>query len=227
MKKETIENKEDKDIKATEKTKNAKNKAEEFREEQKEEQKEIKVNISLITIILIVVIIIVSILSYFRYSSIKSKSSNMSNKNQNLINAYTEYVENEKYIDPENIEEMKSDNVKRDDSKIKITIKEDSITNKGMKIKIEDTNENPYKYDSWFQLEKLENDDWKTVDILEDTKDEEFVFEIYNDVKDGIIEETINWENIYGRLEKGKYKLIKRYMDGDFYYTINKEFEIK
>ena len=92
---------------------------------------------------------------------------------------------------------------------------------------IEDKNETPYVYDSWFEIEKLENNEWKKLQYRDDYVSDDIGYMIY-ELKDGKLEEKINWSKEYGVLDRGKYKLIKRCMDEDDSYThIEIKFEIK
>lgn len=107
------------------------------------------------------------------------------------------------------IDEMKESDVKRDFSKVKISINKSTITAKGLVLNISDENEKTYVFDSWFEIEKLENNEWKKLKYLENYIENDMSEMIYK-LKNGKLEEHINWLDRYGTLSSGKYKLKKR-----------------
>lgn len=113
---------------------------------------------------------------------------------------------------------------KRTTDKVNLKIKEDTLTNTGATVIITDTNELPYSYDEAYKIQKLENNEWKDIK----TKDG-YVFNdlAYNTDKNGKLEMQINWNDLYGSLKSGEYKLSKEIGDYDNPEIISVEFEIK
>ena len=91
--------------------------------------------------------------------------------------------------------------------KVKITIKEDSITKTSANIIIEDKNESPVSWGMNFAIQKAgDNDKW--VDMI--TKESITWIEIVMQPNEnGITEMQLDWSKIYGELNTGKYRIVK------------------
>ncbi len=105
--------------------------------------------------------------------------------------------------------------------KVSMTIKEGTLSKTGAIIIIKDENDSHYLYGEYYRIEKKENDEWKKLEI----KDNNGTF---NDVgiypkKDGILEMTLDWEKMYGKLKKGDYRIVKEVDRNEIYA----EFTIK
>ncbi len=177
------------------------------------------------TVITFILIVIASILIYIKHNSkIESRNKSLTYIDSNVITLKSsDDINNKKPI----IDELKHSKTERDMSKVKMTIKDEEVTSEGIEIIIEDKNETSYVYDSWFEIEKLENNEWKKLQYRDDYVSDDIGYMIY-ELKDGKLEEKINWSKEYGILDRGKYKLIKRCMDeDDIYKYIEIEFEIK
>ena len=177
------------------------------------------------TVITFILIVIASILIYIKHNSrIESRNKSLTYIDSNVITLKSsDDINNKKPI----VDELKHSETERDMSKVKMAIKDEEVTSEGIEIIIEDKNETPYVYDSWFEIEKLENNEWKKLQYRDDYVSDDIGYMIYV-LKDGKLEEKINWSKEYGILDRGKYKLIKRCMDEDDSYThIEIEFEIK
>lgn len=177
------------------------------------------------TVITFILIVIASILIYIKHNSrIESRNKSLTYIDSNVITLKSsDDINNKKPI----VDELKHSETERDMSKVKMAIKDEEVTSEGIEIIIEDKNETPYVYDSWFEIEKLENNEWKKLQYRDDYVSDDIGYMIY-ELKDGKLEEKINWSKEYGVLDRGKYKLIKRCMDeDDIYKYIEIEFEIK
>lgn len=177
------------------------------------------------TVITFILIVIASILIYIKHNSkIESRNKSLTYIDSDVITLKSsDDINNKKPI----VDELKHSETERDMSKVKMAIKDEEVTSEGIEIIIEDKNETPYVYDSWFEIEKLENNEWKKLQYRDDYVSDDIGYMIY-ELKDGKLEEKINWSKEYGILDRGKYKLIKRCMDEDDSYThIEIEFEIK
>lgn len=179
-------------------------------------------------IILILIAFIILILMYeLKQNYFHAEEKNILNEinNSNIVIINSSKIENNS--GKLAIDELKHSETERDISKVKMTIKDEEVTSEGIEIIIEDKNETPYVYDSWFEIEKLENNEWKKLQYRDDYVSDDIGYMIY-ELKDGKLEEKINWSKEYGVLDRGKYKLIKRCMDEDnIYKYIEIEFEIK
>lgn len=177
------------------------------------------------TVITFILIVIASILIYIKHNSrIESRNKSLTYIDSNVITLKSsDDINNKKPI----VDELKHSETERDMSKVKMAIKDEEVTSEGIEIIIEDKNETPYVYDSWFEIEKLENNEWKKLQYRDDYVSDDIGYMIYV-LKDGKLEEKISWSKEYGILDRGKYKLIKRCMDEDDSYThIEIKFEIK
>lgn len=115
---------------------------------------------------------------------------------------------------------------------VDITIKEGTLTNTSASIIINDQNPNKIVYGSDFYIEKYKNNSWNSITPIHD----DYVFNsmAYYVDENGILEMNLNWEYIYGKLDKGIYRVVKRvFLESDIpvgpedEYYIWTEFEIK
>ena len=113
---------------------------------------------------------------------------------------------------------------KRTIDKVNLKIKEDTLTNTGTTVIITDTNELPYSYGEAYKIQKLENNEWKDIKARDGYAFNDLA---YNTDENGKLEMKINWNNLYGSLKSGEYKLSKEIGDYDNPEIISVEFEIK
>lgn len=107
----------------------------------------------------------------------------------------------------------------RDIKKVDIEIKEGTLTETSATVVITDHNIIPYNYYKYFLIEKYENDKWQFVYTLNTVYENGGAFTpvptIYYDTKEysvgnnRVLEMEQDWSEIYGKLEKGKYRLKK------------------
>lgn len=91
---------------------------------------------------------------------------------------------------------------------ISMTIKEGTLTKKGVTIIIKDTNgKGTYIYGTEFRIEKKENNNW--IKPKETGNNCAFTQMAYYVDDDEILEFEQNWECMYGELETGNYRLVK------------------
>lgn len=88
---------------------------------------------------------------------------------------------------------------------VSMSISDISLT--GATITIKDTNKNPYTYGEWYKIEKLVNDKWYELK----TNIENYGF---NDIgylpdESNKVKFVIDWENLYGELSLGSYRILK------------------
>ena len=107
---------------------------------------------------------------------------------------------------------------------VSMEIKEGTLTKTGATVVITDKNETPYSYGEWFRIDGKDGDKWKEVEQITDNY-------AFNDIayligEDGMLEEKIDWSELYGELENGEYRLVKElYINGYNYFSV--EFTIE
>lgn len=128
------------------------------------------------------------------------------------IEVYNDIIEN---IEP--VEVNKIENVT-------MTIKEGTLTNTGATVVITDTNATKHTFDSEYRIDKKVNDGWVEAKRI----DNNFAFKDLAWVAgdDNTITNNVNWEKLYGELEPGQYRMVKK-VDGKMFSAIQVEFEIK
>ena len=144
--------------------------------------------IILLCIILAIIIIIVGIL-YFKNNGLSFLNSNIKND-----------VNIEENGDVENA------------SDISMVIKDGTLTPSGATVVLT----NSYGYDRWFRIDKEENGEWKEAETINDNYS--FTAEAYLTNGNSEVEIQIDWTDLYGTLENGKYRIVKRVFN-----NLNKE----
>lgn len=109
---------------------------------------------------------------------------------------------------------------------ISVAVREGSITNTGLVLDINDKNEIPYSYHTkYITIEKLENNEWKEVKTEENYKG---LDKVYYSTRDGNLNLPIDWDDKYGILGQGHYKLNLGILQGDSSIkTVSVEFDIQ
>lgn len=105
---------------------------------------------------------------------------------------------------------------------ISMEVNHDTLNNMNATIVITDTSGKDNVYGEWFRIDKLEDEKWSEVKTL----DYEFSF---NDIEYKIdsnnkLEMSHNWEFIYGSLDSGEYRIVKKVNNKDY---ISAEFKIE
>ena len=99
-------------------------------------------------------------------------------------------------------------------SDITMEIKDGTLTNSGATIIIRDGRPGENVYGSDYQIDKFINNSWKSLPKL--VSNYGFTDIGYLVDKTNKLELDINWELLYGKLESGKYRIIKRvFLDND------------
>lgn len=114
---------------------------------------------------------------------------------------------------------------------VDISFKDGSLSNTGGIIIIKDKSPNKIVYGEEFYIEKYINGNYEQLDYIHD--DFGFNSIAYINDENGIIEMNQNWEYMYGKLDKGIYRIVKNvFFDSDIpvklgdQYYIWHEFEI-
>lgn len=137
-------------------------------------------------IILAIIIIIVGIL-YFKNNRLSFLNSNIEN---------IENVENVVNIEENGDVENASD--------ISMVIKDGTLTPSGATVVLT----NSYAYDRWYRIDKEENGEWKEAETINDNYS--FTAEGYLTNGNSEVKIPIDWTDLYGTLENGKYRIVKR-----------------
>ena len=96
----------------------------------------------------------------------------------------------------------------------KVSISINDITSTGATISIKDTNEKPYIYGSWYEIEKEVDNSWEKLEVKNEAS---FTDMGYNVDSNNIVEFEMNWEDYYGSLEPGNYRIVKKVNDTYLY----------
>lgn len=185
-------------------------------------------------IVLIVIVVLVAVIVYLLLNNTDNKNTNtFSNQNavsdgyvvmnattnSTLVPAYKERYAN---LTTEQINEMVE---KRSMDKVSLAIKDGTLTKEGATIVITDNNDFPYSYGEDYNLQKLENGEWKDVQQIGPYNINDIACEVK---EDRTAEMKLNWKNIYGELEAGHYKLNLAVSQNDSSNaTVSTEFDIE
>ena len=184
----------------------------------------------------IIIIILISII-FFLIGIIFSMKKQEVNTNKNTEGKNTnKYVEDEKNVTHntqtnqlitsnsnnttntnENYENINSQN--KSIENVKIQIKENTISPYGLTIIITDNNKEHYGWGENYAIQEKVNGEWKKLNVTIDFNSNAYILDSNNQLT-----QNINWENSYGKLPKGIYRIEKE-ADGDLFYS--NEFEIK
>ena len=88
-----------------------------------------------------------------------------------------------------------------------MTIKEGTLTKTSATIQITDNNEEPYSYGEWYRIDKKENEQWKELDTIDNQTVPEISLPM---LEYGKVERNLEWSDVYGELEQGEYRIVKR-----------------
>lgn len=133
------------------------------------------------------------------------KNDNSISENLNTSNLHLTNNNNE----DGNIEKKQEKSIE----KVKMSIKEGTLTPSSATIVIIDDNDTPYVYSKWFRIDQKTNGQWKEVRTSND--DYNFTAIAYNVDKTGKLEDVVDWGDLYGVLEKGEYRLVKNVYGND------------
>ena len=109
--------------------------------------------------------------------------------------------------------DLTNNNDERNIEKVKMSIKEGTLTRSSASIIILNNNDSPYAYDEWFKIDRKVNNKWEEVSRINNNY-------IVRDIAYGIrknkkLETTVKWGDLYGELKKGEYRLVKKVYDND------------
>lgn len=118
----------------------------------------------------------------------------------------------------------KSEPVKIDG--LSLEIKKGTLKNTGVTYVITDTNNGIEISREYYRIDKYENNEWVKLGTADGTPLENLRWKMigFKITKGKKVEIPLNWEKIYGKLNPGKYRLVKKTLD-EKYFAV--EFEIK
>ena len=158
------------------------------------------------------IIVISTIILILIICGIEFLINNKNQEKQNVTNANRNVVLNENLIDTSSNDTLNQGDIStRSVDNVTMSIKDGTLTKTSATVVIVDKNDAKYNYSSWFRIDKKENEDWKEVKVI----NEKYAFNdlAYIPDGDGRIDMSINWENLYGELEAGEYRLVKEVYD--------------
>jgi len=88
-----------------------------------------------------------------------------------------------------------------------VSINISNVSKTGATITIKDTNNEPYTYGEWYKIEKEIDDKWYEIKTIIDNYGFNSIG--YLPDENNLVKFIINWEWLYGRLSKGKYRILK------------------
>ena len=107
---------------------------------------------------------------------------------------------------------------------VTMKIKDNTLTSTSMVIIIEDLNDEKLVFGEEFYIEKKDNDKWIILDpITDDYGFNEIGYLVGDDNK---LEMKQDWSKIYGKLDKGNYRLVKNVYRGNQFLYISVEFSL-
>lgn len=181
--------------------------------------------IILICVCLIIVVISVGIVLTKKNNNEKelqnlkesvNSSTNQEKINKNIAVGYelpetnmTDFIDT--YNTEERIEKYAEE---RTIEKVRMEIKEGTLTNAGATVAIYDDNEYHFAYHEQFSIERKENNQRKEVPYFIPEDNESGVLPLFDMIgvkpkEENPIEMEQNWTRIYGELPQGEYRLIK------------------
>lgn len=109
---------------------------------------------------------------------------------------------------------------------VSMSIKEGTLTKTGATIIIKDISNKNNVYGEAYRIDKYENNEWQELDVVVKGNYGWNDIGYYVD-KNNELELSIDWEWLYGKLEQGKYRLVKSKSDlKNIKHNFSVEFEI-
>ena len=161
----------------------------------------------------------------YRYKDYTILKFNSLDGNKDLIIGFSgtiinnEQLKNESY---KNTEEKKLQDIY---AKVSLFIKKDTLTKTGATVIISDISEQEHTYGEWFRIDKKIDGFWEELKPIDNNYG-------FNDIglivgENNQLEIDTDWSKIYGKLEKGEYRLIKELYDNDSKIYLSVEFTIE
>ena len=109
---------------------------------------------------------------------------------------------------------------------VEMIIKEGSLTNESATVIIRDVSSRDNIYGNEYRIDKFEDGTWKMMNVLIDNYAWDLIGYVVDE--DNVLEFDIDWSKIYGKLNPGKYRIVKdtSYSGEGTVHYITAEFEI-
>ena len=161
------------------------------------------------------IIIISTIILILIICGIEFFINNNQDQEGNIVQSNENTTVDENYINYENNNRIQ-ETVNQTIEKVEMKIKEGTLTKTSALVEIIDKNEEPYGYEQWFRIERDENGEWKELPII--NQNHSFTALGCIPKVDETIEMKADWEDLYGELTSGKYRLVKKVLN-DYIYV--------
>lgn len=162
--------------------------------------------------LLFFVFFIILITLFFSINYLFNNKTNVTNADTNILN--TDNTNDEHILSTEtSYDSLKSTDI----SNVTMSIKEGTLTKTGATVIITDANEIPYiAYGFDYTIEKKYNNDWVKLELLPDANSDPS----YNENaiimgEDRKLEMDLDWSKLYGELNSGKYRIVKKQSQTD------------
>lgn len=94
---------------------------------------------------------------------------------------------------------------------VSMKIKAGTLTNASAVVVITDLEDEHYVYGAWFRIDEKVDDNWVELEPIDD--DHGFIDLGYLVNEDNTLELKHDWEDLYGKLDAGEYRLVKSVYD--------------
>ncbi len=152
----------------------------------------------------------------YRYKDYTILKFNSLDGNKDLIIGFSGVIINNEQLKNESYKDTEEKNIQDKYSKISISIKENTLTPTSATVIISDINEPRNTYGEWFRIDKKTDGFWEELKPIDNNYG-------FNDIglivgEDNKLEINTDWSKIYGKLEKGEYRLVKDIYNNDHIY---------
>lgn len=137
-------------------------------------------------------------------------------------NCHITYGNTEAVLTKEDSQKLKEILDKYTLKNVTMDVKDGSLTRNGVTVIITDTNKEHYSYGEWYRIDKFEVDGWQELEPI--TDDYAFTDIAWLIGEDNTLEDKVDWSDLYGELEDGRYRLVKRIYDGGAYKYFSTDF---
>lgn len=174
-------------------------------------------NKKILVIVIVIIIIIVIGVAVILSNSEREKSDN-------TIKSYSPKDVNVSNPDENNnLADEKTSN--RDKENVTIEVNSNTIKPESVSITITDTNEDHYGWGVEFRVQEKVNGEWKDLKYISDKLS--WIDIAYKLGEDNQLDQKLEIEKYYGKLNKGIYRIVKPVYDNGYIDIYSNEFEIK
>ena len=118
--------------------------------------------------------------------------------------------------------DLEKSKIKVSKSDVKFYVKEGTLTRSGATLILKNNGDKILNYGEPYEIEKYEDGSWRKIEA-----DLNFIMPLYGLNPGEEKEINLDWEYGYGKLNKGKYRVLKNvYFEGEEQFYIDCEFEV-